>query len=1104
MLNIYSSKRQKGFALSQIILIVSLLAVVSAAAWGLLNTTLGGSNRAVNAISNGELLQQAMTTLATEATLDQDGLPLPIAGTSIITGLTGSESPTGGWQIPATSNAAKRDGYGSYIGYCVWNHGSNTAGAGYFTGIAANITSTYIALISAGKDKKFQTNCTQAKSGIANGDDSVRFITFGAGQQFRNGSSAWLDPVDCFNISTPTVDVLGNAVNCAISASRIDLINTIGLPSGTMVLAKKSGTIYQWFGGIWSMVGGSAGGYNSTGFKNVSFTAINSVAPITAFQSNSVQITGIGNAILVSVTNGAYSISDDNVTWSGWQSGVGSISNGQYIKLQQISSASFSTTATTTLNIGGITQAWNVTTRAPITTPNAFSFTAVTGAGFSAFTSSNIITITGIDIPVIISATGDSGTNPLCNVNGAGWTSCTGVIGNGNTLQVGLSSSASMLTTTNIYLTVGTGSPVTFAVTTQSKTYVDDVFSAYTYTGTRAAQTITNGINLASNGGMIWTKIRSAPVSGGSANNAIYDSVNGWNSTQNLLETNTTSAGLNASGSSGITPSTTGYSMGTDSAWSHINYELLPYVSWTFRKSPKFFDVVKWTGTGVARTIPHSLGITPGMIIIKEITAPSNWIVYHRSFASAQYTSYLNSISVPSAQSSVFNSTAPTSSVFTVGADLAVNDIGQTYVAYVFAHDASVDGLIQCGSFTTNGSGNATVTLGWEPQYLLAKSVTSAQQWYVADTARGLDSNLVSTLLLPNVSNAETTGNYAKINATGFSTAGGSFSASTTYIYIAIRRPNKPPTSGTQVYNAISMAGTGAASIVTGVGFAPDLVISKIRNFSGANAVVDKLRGRGVGLSTQLSNSEVTSSAGSSLASFDMDGIRIGPDNGYSFNASGGTYINHFFKRAPGFMDVVTWTGVTSLNQRVPHSLGVIPEMMIVKSRSSNGTSWEVYHSFNPSFQTPISTSISSSGSSSGHSIWGTSPPTTTDFGVDMWWLGLTASDNMVAYLFASMPGISKIGTYTGSASDVTIDAGFTSSARFILIKRTDATGNWVVFDSVRGIVNGSNDPQLLLNSSVAETTSNSVEPTTTGFIVKTGIVDTNVAGGTYIYMAIQ
>ena len=112
------------------------------------------------------------------------------------------------------------------------------------------------------------------------------------------------------------------------------------------------------------------------------------------------------------------------------------------------------------------------------------------------------------------------------------------------------------------------------------------------------------------------------------------------------------------------------------------------------------------------------------------------------------------------------------------------------------------------------------------------------------------------------------------------------------------------------------------------------------------------------------------------------------------------------------------------------------------------------------------------------------------------------SGENYVAYLFASCPGVSKVGSYTGTGATQTINCGFTGGARFVLIKRTDTTSNWFVWDTARGMVAGT-DPSLSLNTTAAESNANWVYTTSVGFQVVGTDASINANGGTYIYLAI-
>jgi hypothetical protein len=230
-----------------------------------------------------------------------------------------------------------------------------------------------------------------------------------------------------------------------------------------------------------------------------------------------------------------------------------------------------------------------------------------------------------------------------------------------------------------------------------------------------------------------------------------------------------------------------------------------------------------------------------------------------------------------------------------------------------------------------------------------------------------------------------------------------------------------------------------------------------------------------------------------------MDGVKVGTSSTIT-NASSNTFINYLFKRAPGFFDVVAYTG-TGANRTVSHNLGAAPEFMIVKSRSALGNG-AVYHT---SVGNSAALLLNSNGTPSVSATWWNSAsPSSTVFTV-----GTNSSVNgstttYIAYLFASLPGISKVGSYTGNGSNQTINCGFATGARFILIKRTDTVSNWYVWDTARGIVTG-NDPNWGLNTPAAEVTTNdTIDPDSTGFIVnQVAATDVNVNAATYIYLAI-
>jgi hypothetical protein len=509
---------------------------------------------------------------------------------------------------------------------------------------------------------------------------------------------------------------------------------------------------------------------------------------------------------------------------------------------------------------------------------------------------------------------------------------------------------------------------------------------------------------------------------------------------------------------------------------------------------------VTYTGNGANRTIAHNLGVAPGMILVKRTDTTGDWQVYHRSNANTQYM-VLNSTAAVATGATRWNSTTPTSTEFSVGTDATVNASGGTYVAYLFAHNTASDGFIQCGTFTTDSGGNFSVSLGWEPQWVMVKRTDATQNWFTADTMRGFSQTQFNTLN-PNLFNAEATNtsNYIAPNATGFGSIGNQFlSGSATYIYVAIRRgPMRTPTLGTSVFAPVAYTGNGSTQILTS-NFAVDLGLQKGRAGTyEANSFrwTDRLRGAGKVLGSNGAFAEFDANNITSFAS--NTSVVAGVDN--DTNGTGTTFINYNFRRAPGFFDEVCYTG-TGVARTVAHNLGVAPELIIVKRRNLAGN-WPVWQS---TFVYPNAVYLNSNDSFISATGWfPTSPSSTTSFSV------VTNADvnasggTYVAYLFASVPGVSKVGTYTGNGSSQTINCAFTTGARFVMIKRTDSTGDWYVWDSARGIVAG-NDPYLALNTTAAEVTSNdSVDTDNTGFIVnQVAASNINVNAATYIFLAI-
>jgi hypothetical protein len=650
-----------------------------------------------------------------------------------------------------------------------------------------------------------------------------------------------------------------------------------------------------------------------------------------------------------------------------------------------------------------------------------------------------------------------------------------------------------------------------------AKVYVEDVFSTYLYTGDDAIRSINNGINLAGKGGAVWFKARNQ-----SSFHTMFDTARGAN---NYIFPNQTD-GQNSYGAINdiLTAfNNNGFTLGADGLGG-VNGTGDIQVSWTFRKAEKFFDVVTYTGTGSNRTVAHNLGSVPGCIIVKRTDTTGAWQVYHRSLSINSFLSLNSSNGITG--TSLWNSTSPTSTVFSLGTDASVNANGGTYVAYLFAHDAGGfgdsgnDNVISCGSYTGNGSATGpVVTLGWEPQWLLVKRTDTTGAWVLLDTMRALVARGPDRDLSADSNSAENSAsNRISPLSAGFqlnNTSTDYNANGSPYIYIAIRRgPMKTPTDATAVFQSKLYTGTNVDNRLVTTDILTDMVW--VRQLSdtvlGGMVVGDRMRGQQY-LRTGEQNVEVNdadsfdaqivSSVEYGNAFSSMTGFWVGNDITSKLNANT-TSDNHValaFRRAPGFFDVVAYTGTGSA-RTVSHNLGVVPELIIIKNRSGTN-SWLIYCGFVPA---PIDQSLildSTAAVSTNVGTWKT--PTTTTFGMDISFSEINSSaSNYIAYLFATCPGVSKVGSYTGTGTTLDIDCGFTNGARFVLIKRTDSTGDWFVWDTARGIVSG-NDPYLLLNSTAAEVTNTDyIDPLSSGFqISSTAPAAINASGGSFIFLAI-
>ena len=602
-------------------------------------------------------------------------------------------------------------------------------------------------------------------------------------------------------------------------------------------------------------------------------------------------------------------------------------------------------------------------------------------------------------------------------------------------------------------------------------------------------------------GGMVWFTRREI-----GDNHFMSDTVRGATKT---LRSNTTAA--ESTDTTAVTSFTAnGPVVGSDGS---VNNSSGTFAAWTFRKQEKFFDVVTYTGNGTAgRTLSHNLGSVPGMIMIKRTDSTADWIVWHRAIRSSSPENFYLKLNSDTAEGfgayfdgGSYSNVLPTSTEITLGDSSAVNASSGTYVAYLFAHDEqefgenSDEAIIKCGSYTGNGSSTGpTIDLGFEPQWLMAKRTNDTGDWWLVDNMRGMVNGGNDAVQFPNHAHSDDASNVIKPTPTGFQLqdSGTRVNANgSRYIYVAIRRPHKPASE----FAAADLFTPASQDFEPGIipaGFPIDLIWHARHGTANYKRLFDRLRGATKGFYTDQTNADVTHS----LFGFDnMTGFEILP----------GTTIDAWswmmFRRAKGFLDVVAYEGTGSA-RTINHNLGAVPEMIWIKNRTQSGDDWIVYSSVTGATKYLKLNNNSSqiTDSPTYGDRFNQTAPTASVFSVG------TRADvnynthNYMAYLFASVEGISKVGSYTGTGSDVDVNCGFSSGARLVIVKRSDSTGGWYLWDSARGIVAG-NDSYYLMNTNAAQVTNTDyIDPLASGFtITSSAPAELNASGGTYVFLAI-
>ena len=296
-------------------------------------------------------------------------------------------------------------------------------------------------------------------------------------------------------------------------------------------------------------------------------------------------------------------------------------------------------------------------------------------------------------------------------------------------------------------------------------------FDATTYTGNGSTQTVVNAGGFQPD--LVWGKRRDA-----AGNNNLFDRLRG---VTNYLTSN--GVGAEISGVSGVSAfNSNGFSVGSHP---DMNTSGGTFVGWQWKANGSAvsntagsitsqvsanasagFSVVTYTGTGANATVGHGLGVAPSMMIVKSRSQPQSWVVWFKGFTGTEYL-LLNATSAKGSAANIWNSTVPTSIVFSIGTDVSVNISGATQVAYCFSE---VAGYSKCFSYTGNGSTDGVFChLGFRPKFVMWKRTDSASGngWYMLDSARN-SYNVMGERLFPNLSNAGSNDTQADFLSNGF------------------------------------------------------------------------------------------------------------------------------------------------------------------------------------------------------------------------------------------------------------------------------------------------------------------------------------------------
>jgi len=329
--------------------------------------------------------------------------------------------------------------------------------------------------------------------------------------------------------------------------------------------------------------------------------------------------------------------------------------------------------------------------------------------------------------------------------------------------------------------------------------------------------------------------------------------------------------------------------------------------------------------------------------------------------------------------------------------------------------------------------------------------------------------------------------------------------------------PDPTIADGSTAFNTVLYSGTGANQSITGLSFgsAPDFVWIKRRNGSGQHVLTDSVRGTNKQLFSSLSNAEQTSSTG--ISSFDTNGFSLGTNVSPtgSTNGSGSTYVAWAWDAGTSTVSntdgnitssvrasqtngisIVSFTGNNTNGATVGHGLNAVPEFAIFKDRDST-KGWTIYHKD----ITPKVLDFTTTASFTSQEQFNQTAPTSSVFTLGSGGRTNQNGNDIIAYCFAPVEGFSAMGSYVGNGSTDGPFVALSFRPAFLLLKRINATGNWLIYDNRREGYNFDNDP-LYANLTDAEGTTDYLDLLSNGFKLRNTHGSVNGSSDTYIYAA--